>query len=88
MTYRISYRRSAKRDLDRLPLKVVEAAIAFIENVLAENPRRVGKPLGRSLEGRWSARRLDYRVIYEINDDTIVIDIVRIAHRADVYRPR
>ena len=87
MTYRISYQGSAKRDLDKLPLKVVEAAVAFIENVLAENPRRVGKPLGRSLEGRWSARRLDYRIIYEIDDDTVVIDVVRVVHRADAYRP-
>lgn len=88
MTYKVRYQSTARRDLSRLPLKVVEAAVAFIEGPLAENPKRVGNPLHEPFEGLWSARRLDYRIVYLIDDGSIVVEIVRVAHRADVYRPR
>jgi len=50
------------------------------------NPHRAGKPLRGELEGLHSARRGDYRVIYEILEDEQVVLIHRAAHRADVYR--
>lgn len=52
---------------------------------LAEDPHRVGKPLRLRLEGYWSARRGQYRVIYSIRDDEVLVPVVRIAHRADAY---
>jgi mRNA-degrading endonuclease RelE of RelBE toxin-antitoxin system len=48
----------------------------------------VGKPLGRELAGHFSARRGVYRVIYRPPDEDEVIHVVRIEHRADVYRRR
>ncbi len=59
---------------------------AFV--ALAENPRRRGKPLGADFVGLWSARRGDYRVLYEIDDDVRVVDVARIAHRSEAYRAR
>jgi mRNA-degrading endonuclease RelE of RelBE toxin-antitoxin system len=44
--------------------------------------------LQRELAGLWSARRGVYRVIHEIDDDRQTIAVLRIDHRADVYRPR
>lgn len=82
-TYRIVWSSSAKRALSRLPEKVATAAIEFIYGPLAENPQRVGKPLRFELEGVHSARRGDYRVLYEIDTDVRILDI---EHRADVYR--
>jgi mRNA-degrading endonuclease RelE of RelBE toxin-antitoxin system len=55
---------------------------------LTSSPRRVGHPLQRELEGLWSARRGSYRNIYEIDDVARRVIVVRIDHRADVYRPR
>jgi mRNA-degrading endonuclease RelE of RelBE toxin-antitoxin system len=52
----------------------------------SENPRRVGHPLRRELTGLWSARRGAYRVVYEIDDDRHVVSVLRVDHRADVYR--
>lgn len=40
------------------------------------------------LAGLWSARRGDYRVVYEINDDARIVVVHRVQHRRDVYRPR
>lgn len=49
-------------------------------------PQRVGKPLSRELEGKHSARRGPYRVIYSIDDAVLAVSILRVYHRADVYR--
>ena len=55
---------------------------------LALRPRRVGKHLIRELDGYRSARRGAYRVIYRIDETGRTVHVVRIDHRADVYRTR
>lgn len=71
-----------------MPSKVRDAAIAFMLGGLAESSRRVGKPLVGELAGLWSARRGDYRVVYEVDDDARSVLVHRVQHRRDVYRPR
>ena len=78
---------SAERSLARLPESVAAAIVEFMVGALADAPRRVGKPLQRELAGYWSARRGAYRVIYRIDESGSVVRVVRIEHRADVYRP-
>jgi mRNA-degrading endonuclease RelE of RelBE toxin-antitoxin system len=51
-------------------------------------PRRLGHPLQRELGGLWAARRGPYRVVYEVDDDDAEVVVLRIDHRADVYRSR
>ncbi|WP_342752200.1 type II toxin-antitoxin system RelE family toxin [Mycolicibacterium hodleri] len=53
---------------------------------MAENPHLVGKALRGQLEGRYSARRGEFRVVYQVFDDRIVVRVIGIAHRRDVYR--
>ncbi|MGH3655439.1 MAG: type II toxin-antitoxin system RelE family toxin [Micromonosporaceae bacterium] len=79
---------AAGRSLQALPPRVAEALVAFIFEGLAANPRLRGKPLERDLEGLWSARRGDYRILYRLDDDTKTVHVIRIAHRADAYRRR
>ncbi|WP_307812716.1 type II toxin-antitoxin system RelE/ParE family toxin [Phycicoccus sp. CSK15P-2] len=81
----IAWTPTSKRALVRLPEKVAAAVVEFHYGALAENPRRVGKPLRFELEGLHSARRGDFRVIYRVSDP---VTIIAIEHRADVYRPR
>ncbi|MGZ4595241.1 MAG: type II toxin-antitoxin system RelE family toxin [Actinomycetes bacterium] len=77
---------AAKRAIERdLPEAVAIAVVDFLFGPLAEDPYRVGKPLRLVLEGYWSARRGQYRVIYSIHDDEVLVRVVRISHRADVY---
>ncbi|MFV0309520.1 MAG: type II toxin-antitoxin system RelE family toxin [Desertimonas sp.] len=76
------------RHLDRLPPKVRDAAIALMLGGLADNPQRVGKPLVGELHGLWSARRGDYRIIYEIDESTRIVLVHRVQHRRRVYRHR
>ncbi|ARJ04780.1 toxin RelE [Cnuibacter physcomitrellae] len=85
--YEVVFTRSAKRALaESLPESVAAAAFEFIVGPLAENPRRVGKRLREPLAPMYSARRGEYRVIYLIDDDRVVVQIVTVSHRRDVYR--
>jgi mRNA interferase RelE/StbE len=79
---------SAERQLGRLPERIAAAVVEFMLGPLCENPRRVGHPLQRELAGLWSARRGAYRVVYELSDAERTVTVLRIDHRADVYRPR
>jgi mRNA interferase RelE/StbE len=86
--YRVVVSATAERALARLPEGVAAAVVEFMVGALIESPRRVGHPLRHELTGLWAARRGPYRVIYEIDDKDGVIRVLRIDHRADVYRPR
>jgi len=77
----------ARRQFDRLPIEVAAAVLETLDAV-AENPRRLGKPLMFEHEGGFSARRGPYRVIYELDETTRLVRVVAIGHRRDVYRRR
>jgi mRNA interferase RelE/StbE len=77
----------AARDLNDLPPRVLPAVVEFMFGPLALEPKRVGKPLIGDLSGLWSARRGTFRILYEVDDDDRLVIVVRIAGRADVYRP-
>lgn len=84
MTYRIKLSRQARNAVATLPVGVVSAIVEFIYGPLAENPRRVGKPLTNELTGTYSARRGSYRILYRLDDDLIVVEVIKIGHRGDV----
>lgn len=87
MTYQVRFTRSAKRALtEELSEKVATAAWNFIMGALRDNPHRVGKQLIEPLFPLYAARRGEYRVIYRILDEVLVIEIVTVAHRRDAYR--
>ncbi len=85
--YEVEITPEGLRHLDRLPDKVRDAALSAIFGPIAENPQQLGKPLVGALEGLRSARRGDYRIIYEIFEDDQTVLIHRVQHRRDVYRP-
>ena len=79
---------TARRNLERIPPRIIAAIIEFVFGDLALTPKRVGKPLKRQLEGCYSARRGPYRILYKIDDVANRVEILRVNHRADVYRQR
>jgi mRNA interferase RelE/StbE len=85
--YTVEWTAAARRALARLPEKVAASAVEFIYGPLTQHPRRVGRPLRFELEGKYSAHRGDYRVIYQLDDGRDTVVIPAIGHRADVYRP-
>ena len=83
--YAISFARSARKDLEALDAKVVRRVFPKIE-ALAQQPRPSGcrKLVGE--ENLWRIRVGDYRVIYSINDQTELVDVVHIRHRSKAYQ--
>lgn len=84
--FEIDWASSALRALNRLPEKIAVACIEFVYGGLSENPHRVGHALRFDLEGKHSARRGDFRIIYKIDDDRRIVTVVAIDHRSDIYR--
>jgi mRNA interferase RelE/StbE len=86
VTYGLRLSAAARRALaETLPEQIAAAVWEFINGPLRENPHRVGKPLRFRLQGLHAARRGQYRVIYRILDDEVVIEVVKISHRGDAY---
>jgi mRNA-degrading endonuclease RelE of RelBE toxin-antitoxin system len=84
--YKLSLSAAARRALaDTLPEQIAAAVWEFISGPLLDTPYRVGKPLRFGLEGFHSARRGQYRVIYRVHDQEVVVEVVKISHRSDSY---
>jgi mRNA interferase RelE/StbE len=86
VSYTVRFTATARRDLHKLPPRVLAAVVEFAFGDLSREPKRVGKPLHRELAGMFSARRGPYRLLYRIDDDNETVSILRVDHRADVYR--
>ena len=84
MKYSIDIRKKAGKSLSKIPTKIRNKIIAQIKE-LSEDPY---PPACKKLTGReaWRIRIADYRVIYEVEDGKLIILVLHIAHRKDVYR--
>jgi mRNA interferase RelE/StbE len=83
MPYQILIRKTAQKQLDKLSDDVAETLLDAIE-ALANNPRPNGY---KNLKGRngFRIRKGDYRIIYDIFDNILVIDVISVGHRRDIY---
>jgi mRNA interferase RelE/StbE len=82
--YRLIFRKSVALDLRRIPNRDLRKILAAIES-LSEEPRPSGIEKLSGQE-RYRVRQGNYRIIYEINDNEIIVVIVKVGHRKDVYR--
>lgn len=83
-SYEIVFRKSVRKDLDPIPKRDVRRILADIAE-LASNPR---PPQSRKLSGseKYRLRCGTYRVLYEIQDQILVVCVVKVGHRREVYR--
>lgn len=82
--YSITIKRSAARELQRVPLSDRTRVPLAIDR-LAHSPM-AGSPLKGGLKGIRRLRVGDYRVLYEVKETALVVLVVRVAHRRDAYR--
>ena len=83
--YRITIKKSAAKELEDIPKKDLRKIVKRIQS-LAENPRSHGSQK-LSHKEQYRIRQGDYRIVYSIEDKDSLIDIVKIAHRREIYRP-
>ena len=84
MSYSIRIKESAAKELKRVAKPHRARIVAAIDR-LAETPH-LGAALKGNLRGPRRLRTGDYRVVYEVRDDDLVVLVVRVAHRRDAYR--
>ncbi|MBW4425235.1 MAG: type II toxin-antitoxin system RelE/ParE family toxin [Nostoc desertorum CM1-VF14] len=85
MSYAIVISKSVQKQIDNLPNDVIERVIEKIQN-LASEPRPDGIVKLKSSNNEYRIRIGDYRVRYEIDDESQLVQILQCKHRKDVYR--
>ncbi|MFO0965987.1 MAG: type II toxin-antitoxin system RelE/ParE family toxin [Gemmataceae bacterium] len=83
-TYTVEFARPARKDLESLPATLQDRLLRAIEK-LGTNPHPPGSLKLKGSESSYRIRVGSYRVIYEIEDDIVVVLIVRVRHRREAY---
>lgn len=87
MPYQIEFSRRAEKQFEDLPQQIQQRIRPRID-ALAEDPRPPGVKKLEETENQYRLRVGDYRIVYEIQDAILLVILVRIGHRSDVYRRR
>lgn len=82
--YKLVFRKSVPKDLRPIPNKDVARILQRME-ALREDPRPPGSEKLSDLE-RYRIRQGIYRIIYEITDETLIVTVVKIGHRKNIYK--
>ena len=87
MNYKVDYTKSAIKKLKALDKPVRSMVLNWIEKNLigCSNPRQHGKALVGNHSGKWRYRVGDYRIIADIIEDKIVILVLNVGHRREIY---
>jgi mRNA interferase RelE/StbE len=89
LAWLIEFEREAEKELKKLDKQVARRIIKFLRERVStlENPRSIGEALkGSKLGEYWKYRVGDYRIIADIQDAKLCIQVVRIGNRREVYR--
>ena len=87
MQYKVIFAEKAKKQLKKLDKHIAALIIGWLEKNIqnCENPRLHGKGLVENKSGQWRYRIGDYRVICEIQDKEIIVLVLEVGHRRDIY---
>jgi len=82
--YRITFKKSVSKDLKKIPKNDILRILEVIK-ALAADPR---PPQSKKLSGqeKFRLRQGNYRILYSIEDDQLIVQVVKVGHRRDVYR--
>lgn len=88
MAWTAKYSDTALRQLSKLDRQLALRILNYVDSrvIGAESPRQLGKALTGPMGGLWRYRVGDYRVICDIQDDVLVVLVVTVGNRGDVYR--
>ncbi|SOC58355.1 type II toxin-antitoxin system RelE family toxin [Ornithinimicrobium cerasi] len=87
MTYKIEFSPAAARQLRKLDGSARRRVQAAVE-LLADEPRPTGAKKLVGGDGEWRVRTGDYRIVYEIDDGVLLVLVLAVGHRRDIYQRR
>ena len=87
MSFRVEFTESARRELKKLDKYTQKIILLWLKKNLdgCDNPRAHGKALTADRVGQWRYRIGDYRVIAKIEDDRLIILVIALGHRREIY---
>jgi mRNA interferase RelE/StbE len=90
MSYKVEFSDIALKKLKKLDKYQASLLLGYIEKNLVDciDPRTIGKPLEANHKGKWRYRVGDYRILALIEDKKILITIIDIGHRRDIYKKK
>lgn len=84
MSYQVFVKPAAQRQLKKLTLAVQKDLIALIES-LSDEPRPSGCKKLKQRQNQYRVRLGDYRIIYSIEDMSLIVRVIKVGHRRDIY---
>lgn len=87
MKYKVVFSEKSKKQLKKLDRHTAALIIGWLEKNIenCDNPRIHGKGLVENRSGQWRYRIGDYRIICEINDEEVVVLVLEVGHRKEIY---
>ena len=86
MAYVVEFSPAARRQLRKLDPPILKRILRRIEKLEKQPRPKSAKKLQGSSELLYRVRESDYRIVYSIEDDRLIVLVVRIGHRGEVYR--
>jgi mRNA interferase RelE/StbE len=88
MSYKVEYTSRAVKQLKKMDRQIAAFIISYIERNLVgcEDPRKLGKSLEGNLKDKWRYRVGAYRILAKLEDHRVVIVIIEVGHRSDIYK--
>ena len=88
MTYHVEFTKQALKDIKKLDKPTSALILSWIRKNLegCDDPRRHGKGLTANRSGEWRYRIGDYRLLAEIQDGRLIILMLTVGHRSEVYK--
>jgi len=83
--YKVIWKDKAERGLAKIDKKIAQKIFDKVETYLAKDPINRGEPLDYDYKGYYRYRFSDYRVIYEVREKELLITVVKVGHRREIY---
>jgi len=90
LAWQIEFDSEAENDLKKIDREMQRRILRYLRERIAtgKDPRRFGAPLRRELSGLWKYRLGDYRIICRIEDKKVVVYVISVGHRKDIYKSK
>ena len=87
MSYKLQFEKSALKKLMKMDSSQRIMLMAWMSRNLenCENPRKIGKALTGKMNQFWRYRVGDYRIVVDIHDDVLIIVVISLGHRSEIY---
>lgn len=85
MAWKVEYTKKAREQLKKLPVNTVARITEYMNERAVLAPRQYGKAMKGNFSGFWRYRVGEYRVICSLHDNVLVIEVIRVGHRKNIY---